>query len=184
MCSLIILATCLFVVRSKTPSLLLLPLFSLFALLTKEQGIVLPLFWALLKLQKHSLRKWQKQCRCLSIAICTVAILSLFRMWLVGFSSPSFQQGDNPGAALSNRLSRFATLQHYWALHALLLLWPQWLCFDWALGCVPVLDVDSPDLRLFTPVLLGCVLVLIFTQALEEARNARWVIEAPKVTLP
>ena len=111
-------------------------------------------------------------------------------MWLVGFSSPSFQQGDNPGAALSNRLSRFATLQHYWALHALLLLWPQWLCFDWALGCVPVLDVDSPDLRLFTPVLLGCVLVLIFTQALEEARNARWVIEAtvaelpPKVTLP
>ena len=105
-------------------------------------------------------------------------------MWLVGFSSPSFQQGDNPGAALSNRLSRFATLQHYWALHALLLLWPQWLCFDWALGCVPVLDVDSPDLRLFTPVLLGCVLVLIFTQALKEARNARWVIEAPKVTLP
>ena len=180
LCSLLLLAACLFVACSESPSLLLLPIFSLAALLAKEQGIVLPLFWALLDLLKRWPRQqWQKLLWCILSAICTVAILSLLRMWLVGFSSPSFQQGDNPGAALPTLLSRVATLQHYWALHALLLIWPQWLCFDWALGCVPVLDANKPDLRFFSPLLLLLLLLLIFTQAIREARNARWVIITP-----
>ena len=181
LCSLLILVACLFVACSPSPSLLLLPIFSLTALLAKEQGIVLPLFWVLLDLLKHrpQRQQWRKLLWRISSAICTVAILSLLRMWLVGFSSPSFQQGDNPGAALPTSLSRVATLQHYWALHALLLIWPQWLCFDWALGCVPVLDSNNPDLRFLSPLLLGCVLLLIITQAIREARNARWVIRAP-----
>ena len=180
LCSLLILATCLFLARrSQSPSLLLLPIFSLTALLAKEQGIVLPLFWALLDLLKRWPRQqWQKLVWCISSVICTVAILSLLRMWLVEFSSPSFQPGDNPGAALPTLLSRVATLQHYWALHALLLIWPQWLCFDWALGCVPVLDFNKSDLRFLSPLLLSCVLLLIITQAIREARNARWVVIA------
>jgi len=178
LCSLLILVACLFVACSPSPSLLLLPIFSLTALLAKEQGIVLPLFWVLLDLLKHrpQRQQWRKLLWRISSAICTVAILSLLRMWLVGFSSPSFQQGDNPGAALPTSLSRVATLQHYWALHALLLIWPQWLCFDWALGCVPVLDSNKPDLRFLSPLLLGCVLLLIITQAIREARNARLVL--------
>ena len=178
LCSLIMLGACLFLACSESPSLLLLPIFSFTALLAKEQGIVLPLFWVLLDLLKHRHRRqqWRKLLWCISSAICTVAILSLLRMWLVGFSAPSFQQGDNPGAALPTSLNRVATLQHYWALHALLLIWPQWLCFDWALGCVPVLDSNKPDLRFLSPLLFGCVLLLIIIQAIREARNARWVI--------
>ena len=181
LCSLLILVTCLFVASSQSPSLLLLPIFSLVALLAKEQGIVLPLFWVLLDLLKHKPRQqlWQKLLWCISSAICTVAILSLLRMWLVGFSLPLFQRGDNPGAALPTSLSRVATLQHYWALHALLLIWPQWLCFDWALGCVPVLDSNKPDLRFLSPLFFGCVLLLIIAKAIREARNSRWVITFP-----
>jgi len=177
MCSLLILVACLFVACPQSSSLLLLPLFSLAALLAKEQGIVLPFFWILLDLIKHRpQQQWRKLVWCISYAICTVALLSLLRMWLVGFSSPSFQQGDNPGAALPTSLSRVATLQHYWALHALLLIWPQWLCFDWALGCIPVIDLNKPDLRFLSPLLLGCILLLIITQAIREAKNARLVL--------
>ena len=169
----IILTTCLFVASTESPSLIFLPLLSILALLSKEQGIVLPLFWALRDLQRHHLGQRQKYFWSISSTISTIAFLALLRMWLIGFSYPTFQAGDNPGAALPHSLNRVATLQHYWALHALLLIWPQWLCFDWALSCVPVLDISKPDLRLLSPLLLGCTFVFVALKAFKDACEAR-----------
>ena len=104
--------------------------------------------------------------------LATLLLLALFRLWVGGFTSPTFQAGDNPAAALPTGALRTANYQYYWCLH-LLLAWPHWLCVDWALGCVP--PITSPtDLRamaLPTMWLLLGLLALSATRATRKGRN-------------
>lgn len=32
-------------------------------------------------------------------------------------------------------------------MNLLLLLWPQWLCYDWSMGCIPLLE-ETSDYRI------------------------------------
>ena len=49
---------------------------------------------------------------------------------------------------------------YLYAINAWLLLVPQWLCFDWSMGCVPIINTYS-DPRILCIVALWTVLLLL-----------------------
>ncbi|XP_072252706.1 protein O-mannosyl-transferase TMTC4 isoform X2 [Leuresthes tenuis] len=54
---------------------------------------------------------------------------------------------------------------YYYSLNAWLLLCPWWLCFDWSMGCVPLIK-SATDWRMVWLLLLWCVLIGLISQAL------------------
>ncbi|KAM4731027.1 protein O-mannosyl-transferase TMTC4 isoform 2-T2 [Anableps anableps] len=54
---------------------------------------------------------------------------------------------------------------YYYSLNAWLLLCPWWLCFDWSMGCVPLIK-SATDWRVVWLLLLWCFLIGLINQAL------------------
>ena len=52
---------------------------------------------------------------------------------------------------------------YLYAINAWLLLVPQWLCFDWSMGCVPIINTYSDPRQLLCIVALWTVLLLLLT---------------------
>ncbi|GJQ67341.1 hypothetical protein Trydic_g8237 [Trypoxylus dichotomus] len=63
-----------------------------------------------------------------------------FRFWIMNFEGPIFAKNDNPAAFADHILTRILTYNYIYFLNVLLLIWPQWLCFDWSMGCIPLID--------------------------------------------
>lgn len=53
---------------------------------------------------------------------------------------------------------------YYYSLNAWLLLCPWWLCFDWSMGCVPLIKTAT-DWRIVWLLLLWCILIGLINQA-------------------
>ena len=68
------------------------------------------------------------------------------RLWVMGFQGPSFQVPDNPAAFQTSLWLRIANRSYQYALHTWIMFAPDWLCFDWAMGCVPLIE-SWKDLR-------------------------------------
>lgn len=79
-------------------------------------------------------------------------------------------------ALVSSTFSRFCGLlllcdwqivnyNYYYSLNAWLLLCPWWLCFDWSMGCVPLIK-SATDWRMVWLLLLWCFLIGLINQAL------------------
>ena len=111
----------------------------------KEQGILFLLFWFLLDLIKTSrLRKNVLRREFLVLVLyilLNLIVLSAIRLWIINFEKPSFQKGDNPAAFHPNILSRLLTFNYIYCWNFLLLLMPNWLCFDWSMGCMSILTI-------------------------------------------
>ena len=58
---------------------------------------------------------------------------------------------------------------YLYAINAWLLLVPQWLCFDWSMGCVPIINTYS-DPRILCIVALWTVLLVLLAYCL-RGRN-------------
>ena len=54
---------------------------------------------------------------------------------------------------------------YLYAINAWLLLVPQWLCFDWSMGCVPIINTYS-DPRILCIVAMWTVLLLLLAYCL------------------
>ncbi|XP_067372894.1 protein O-mannosyl-transferase TMTC4 isoform X2 [Channa argus] len=54
---------------------------------------------------------------------------------------------------------------YYYSLNAWLLLCPWWLCFDWSMGCVPLIKSVS-DWRMLWLLMMWCILIGLISQAL------------------
>ena len=76
--------------------------------------------------------------------------LLYFRLWIVNFQKPTFVQGDNPAAAESDLSKRWLTFHYLLALNFWIFLAPVWLCFDWALGCIPLVTLLDPRIIFIT----------------------------------
>ncbi|XP_061915758.1 protein O-mannosyl-transferase TMTC4-like isoform X4 [Entelurus aequoreus] len=61
---------------------------------------------------------------------------------------------------------------YYYALNGWLLLCPWWLCFDWSMGCVPLIKA-ADDWRMVWPLLLWCILIGLVAQALSSPDGQR-----------
>ncbi|XP_014681388.1 PREDICTED: transmembrane and TPR repeat-containing protein 4-like [Priapulus caudatus] len=73
------------------------------------------------------------------LTLCAVAMLVL-RWQIMGSAPPNFQCWDNPAAFSPSLLTRFINYNYLYTLNAWLLLNPTWLCFDWSMGCVPLIE--------------------------------------------
>ncbi|KAM8855841.1 protein O-mannosyl-transferase TMTC4 [Spinachia spinachia] len=90
----------------------------------------------------------------------------LYARWrIMGTGPPAFTDVDNPASFAENIFLRIVNYNYYYSLNAWLLLCPWWLCFDWSMGCVPL--IKSPtDWRMAWLLLLWCVLIGLISQAL------------------
>lgn len=102
--------------------------------------------------------------RLFALFFITVILLSL-RFSIMGFSIPKFQPVDNPASFMDNVLYRILNYNYIYCLNAWLLICPIWLCFDWSMGCVPL--ITGYDYRIFMIivfwVLFGLLIMYIFT---------------------
>ncbi|XP_049887602.1 protein O-mannosyl-transferase TMTC4-like [Pectinophora gossypiella] len=87
---------------------------------------------------------------------CTVMaiIFLIYGRWMVmGGTTPEFKAIDNPAAYSKSVFAKIATYNYIYFLNLLLLIWPQWLCYDWSMGCVPLLK-NERDYRILFIVLI------------------------------
>lgn len=144
------------------------------SMLSKEQGITVIGFCSaydvlllcridILELAKRCFRKndftlsmlsrdldqkwiWPLVVRHMILLIGGVSLL-LGRLHMMGSKPPSFQPVDNPASFEESSLFRALNYQYIYALNVWLFLQPWWLCFDWSMGCVPLIKTIS-DIRI------------------------------------
>ncbi|XP_030034296.2 protein O-mannosyl-transferase TMTC4 isoform X2 [Manduca sexta] len=63
-----------------------------------------------------------------------------FRWTVMGGTKPVFKAIDNPAAFAENFFTRIRTYNYIYFLNGVLFLWPQWLCYDWSMGCIPLVE--------------------------------------------
>ncbi|XP_063069680.1 protein O-mannosyl-transferase TMTC4 [Engraulis encrasicolus] len=92
--------------------------------------------------------------------------LLLYARWrIMGTGPPAFTEVDNPASFAENVFLRMVNYNYYYSLNAWLLLCPWWLCFDWSMGCVPLIQ-SAADWRVVAVLLLWSVLIGLTGHAL------------------
>ncbi|KAG8452066.1 hypothetical protein GDO86_004021 [Hymenochirus boettgeri] len=67
-------------------------------------------------------------------------ISMLYIRWhIMGTGPPAFTDVDNPASFAESLLVRAINYNYYYSLNGWLLLCPWWLCFDWSMGCIPLI---------------------------------------------
>lgn len=89
----------------------------------------------------------------------------------MGFSVPKFQPVDNPASFVDNIVFRVLNYSYIYCLNIWLLICPVWLCFDWSMGCVPL--IISYDYRIFIIIIfwltIATLVVHTFTSRKDDA---------------
>lgn len=70
----------------------------------------------------------------LAVGLCGLLLL---RLWLMGQHTPAFASADNPTARCPWLLTRLLTFLYLPVFNLQLLLWPNWLSFDWSMDSIP-----------------------------------------------
>lgn len=116
-------------------------------------------------LKKVSLKSWRHitkkkfMLRMGYLALLGIIILYL-RLRIMNFEGPIFSPTDNPASFSDNILTRILTYNYLYLLNVVLLFWPQWLCFDWSMGCIPLVESFS-DQRVIFVVLFWLVTAVV-----------------------
>ncbi|XP_034142797.1 protein O-mannosyl-transferase TMTC4 isoform X2 [Esox lucius] len=100
----------------------------------------------------------------------------LYTRWkIMGTGPPAFTEVDNPASFAENVFLRIVNYNYYYSLNAWLLLCPWWLCFDWSMGCVPLIksafDWRMPWLLLLWSFLIGLINQAICSQDSQRRRT-------------
>ena len=102
------------------------------------------------------------------------SILLYGRVAIMGSSAPAFQHVDNPASYDPSWLTRVLSYNYIYSIHALLLILPHWLCFDWSMGCIPLLRniCDTRNLASVAlwALLLGAVYRALFSSSCRRRR--------------
>ena len=134
----------------------------------KEQGILFLAFWWLIELLNTGGDKRRVfSSKFLIFSICMALNLSLLvfiRLWVNNFEKPTFQRSDNPTAFEQELSSRILNFSYIHFLNVAILLFPNWLCFDWAMGCLTKLTFF--DKRIFILVALWSIAALMAVKML------------------
>ncbi|XP_054281015.1 protein O-mannosyl-transferase TMTC4-like isoform X2 [Macrosteles quadrilineatus] len=108
-----------------------------------------------------------------SLLLFSTMIFLLFRWWIMGGTEPVFQKADNPASFHDNAVIRGINYIYIYTLNVWLLLCPEWLCYDWSMGCVPLID-SLYDIRVLFAVtfvaVFGCLVISLLTQSCTQAR--------------
>ncbi|XP_051840033.1 protein O-mannosyl-transferase TMTC4 [Antechinus flavipes] len=99
----------------------------------------------------------------------------LYLRWrIMGTGPPVFTEVDNPASFADSIFIRAINYNYYYSLNAWLLLCPWWLCFDWSMGCIPLIKSVS-DWRIIALAALWFCLIGLICQALcsEDSHKRR-----------
>ncbi|XP_076857820.1 protein O-mannosyl-transferase TMTC4 isoform X2 [Brachyhypopomus gauderio] len=101
----------------------------------------------------------------LALLLLSGSLLLYVRWRIMGTGPPAFTEVDNPASFAENVFLRIVNYNYYYSLNAWLLLCPWWLCFDWSMGCVPLIK-SAGDWRMVWPLLLWACFIGLIRQAL------------------
>lgn len=105
------------------------------------------------------------------LAITGIALL-MARWVVMGSTVPRFMKVDNPASFLDSFLFRSLNYQYTYSMNALLLVLPIWLCFDWSMGCVPVI-VHFNDPRLLTLPVLWVSFIMLLRRGMAQGKGSQ-----------
>uniref|UniRef100_A0A182Y4M0 dolichyl-phosphate-mannose--protein mannosyltransferase n=1 Tax=Anopheles stephensi TaxID=30069 RepID=A0A182Y4M0_ANOST len=107
----------------------------------------------------------------------TLAFLSLaalvLRLWIMDFESPKFHRMDNPVGATNSTTSRILSQSYLYWLNAYLLLCPDWLSFDWALGSVPLVETVFDPRMLLIVIFYGTAAILALRSCESKSKEIK-----------
>ncbi|XP_067842710.1 protein O-mannosyl-transferase TMTC4 isoform X2 [Heptranchias perlo] len=156
------------------------------AMLCKEQGItvlgvntvfdacvickmdILQLGTAWLRKDKTSEKNltWKRGFFTRILLVTSGGMALLYGRWrIMGTGPPAFTEADNPASFADSVLVRAINYNYYYSLNTWLLVCPWWLCFDWSMGCLPLIKSVS-DIRFLASLVLWFFLVGLGLQAL------------------
>lgn len=108
-----------------------------------------------------------------SIILLASGIIIIYsRLAIMNFQGPIFTANDNPAAHADTLLAKVVTYNYIYFLNLLILIWPQWLCFDWSMGCVPLIE-SIEDIRTMLVILFWIFLLYIFYTFLRDLFGPR-----------
>uniref|UniRef100_A0A8D9AGM0 dolichyl-phosphate-mannose--protein mannosyltransferase n=1 Tax=Cacopsylla melanoneura TaxID=428564 RepID=A0A8D9AGM0_9HEMI len=106
----------------------------------------------------------------------SVGVLALYLRWcIMGSAPPTFKPIDNPASFHEQFLMRVLNYNYIYAVNVWLLLCPEWLCNDWSMGSVPLIQSWS-DYRvgfvlLFWTALLGLLVRVVLSLFSQQSRR-------------
>lgn len=104
------------------------------------------------------------------LILCMFSIISLvFRWKVMGFQLPTFLSVDNPASHVEPLMNRVLNYNYIYTMNVGIVLFPKWLCFDWSMGCIPLLktdDLQNLDPRILLIVLFWAVLLLLISKCI------------------
>ena len=153
----------------------IISLLSFVSMLCKEQGILVLLFVFPLLLVKNREKMFSKNtCFLILFVVLNIFFFSWLRLKVGNFQFPQFQRGDNPTAFEAKFLDRILSFNYINALNLGILICPIWLCFDWALGCIPSLNpLDSRVCFVFG---FWFILFLFLVKIYFEVKNGEYFL--------
>ncbi|XP_072884906.1 protein O-mannosyl-transferase TMTC4 isoform X2 [Hemitrygon akajei] len=110
------------------------------------------------------------------------AVLLYCRWRIMGTGPPAFTEVDNPASFADSALVRTINYNYYYSLNAWLLVCPWWLCFDWSMGCLPLIKSFS-EFRILALLALWFFLIGITWQSLFSKSPEERRILASGITL-
>lgn len=153
------------------------------AMLCKEQGITVLGVNAIYELVavRLNFRKFRSKVSSLkgiavhySWMLVVGLILLYLRLKIMGSTVPVFQRVDNPASFAPSWLTRALTYNYIYSIHALLLILPHWLCFDWSMGCIPLIhtiyDPRNMASAVFWILLISACLRALFSSSPHQRR--------------
>ncbi|XP_076640372.1 protein O-mannosyl-transferase F38B6.6 [Colletes latitarsis] len=115
---------------------------------------------------KNIIERKQKLLIRLFILFVSGLILIVSRFSVMGFKPPTFQHIDNPASFIDNIFLRMLNYSYIYCLNAWLLICPEWLCFDWSMGCVPL--ITTYDKRIFFVFIFWLTIGILFTYTFNQ----------------
>ncbi|KAJ8309666.1 hypothetical protein KUTeg_011531, partial [Tegillarca granosa] len=93
------------------------------------------------------------------------------RLRIMGSTTPTFQIFDNPHSFVNGTIFRVLNYNYLYAINGWLLVNPWWLCFDWSMGCIPVIDTLSDPRILAAGAFWVVLLLLLYVAVKGEITN-------------
>ena len=88
-----------------------------------------------------------------------VGLVLLYGRFTVMGSTPTiFNKWDNPASFSPSLMTRILSYNYIYSINGLLLMWPHWLCFDWSMGCIPLIE-SLRDFRNLSSVIFWILLI-------------------------
>ncbi|KOX77837.1 Transmembrane and TPR repeat-containing protein 4 [Melipona quadrifasciata] len=117
------------------------------------------------KQMKNFIKQKRKLLIRLFILFLSSLMLVISRFSIMGFKAPNFQPVDNPASFMNNISLRILNYSYVYCLNIWLLICPEWLCFDWSMGCIPLI-INFNDKRILFVLLfwliVGAMFIYIF----------------------